>query len=157
MKILVISLAGIGDAFLATPLIHELRLNFPTATIDALVRWPGARDLLESNPHLNRVHHQNLIEAGSAKALKFLWPLRRERYDVSLNTYPQSKIHYRFVARLIKASQRLSHAYDNSSALDRKSTRLNSSHGSISYAVFCLKKNRPHSRRQSHCQHCQEQ
>src|SRR3989337_3789042 len=24
---------------------------------------------------------------------------------------------------------------------DRKSTRLNSSHGSISYAVFCLKKN----------------
>src|SRR6266542_6108889 len=26
--------------------------------------------------------------------------------------------------------------------LDRKSTRLNSSHGSISYAVFCLKKQR---------------
>src|SRR3989337_2930075 len=26
-------------------------------------------------------------------------------------------------------------------ALDRKSTRLNSSHGSNSYAVFCLKKN----------------
>src|SRR3989337_3883989 len=26
------------------------------------------------------------------------------------------------------------------STLDRKSTRLNSSHGSISYAVFCLKK-----------------
>src|SRR3989337_1581525 len=28
------------------------------------------------------------------------------------------------------------------SALDRKSTRLNSSHGSISYAVFCLKKHK---------------
>src|SRR5207245_9787620 len=27
-------------------------------------------------------------------------------------------------------------------ARDRKSTRLNSSHGSISYAVFCLKKNK---------------
>src|SRR5207245_7135878 len=27
--------------------------------------------------------------------------------------------------------------------LDRKSTRLNSSHGSISYAVFCLKKKTP--------------
>jgi len=119
MKILVISLAGIGDAFLATPLIHELRLNFPTATIDALVRWAGARDLLESNPHLNRVHHQNLIEANPANALKCLWQLRRERYDVSFNTYPQSKIHYRFVARFIQASQRLSHAYDNSSALDR--------------------------------------
>src|SRR2546429_7057633 len=27
--------------------------------------------------------------------------------------------------------------------LDRKSTRLNSSHGYISYAVFCLKKQKP--------------
>src|SRR5437868_12034351 len=32
--------------------------------------------------------------------------------------------------------------------LDRKSTRLNSSHVSISYAVFCLKKKQLHS---SHC------
>src|SRR6266542_5938375 len=30
---------------------------------------------------------------------------------------------------------------------DRKSTRLNSSHGSISYAVFCLKKKRKAERR----------
>src|SRR3712207_9003032 len=30
-------------------------------------------------------------------------------------------------------------------SLDRKSTRLNSSHANISYAVFCLKKkNKPH-------------
>src|SRR5699024_11463997 len=29
---------------------------------------------------------------------------------------------------------------------DRKSTRLNSSHVSISYAVFCLKKKTPHER-----------
>src|SRR5687768_18354685 len=29
---------------------------------------------------------------------------------------------------------------------DRKSTRLNSSHGYISYAVFCLKKKKPSSR-----------
>src|SRR3712207_9583348 len=32
---------------------------------------------------------------------------------------------------------------------DRKSTRLNSSHANISYAVFCLKKNRRHSHRVS--------
>src|SRR6266436_9529998 len=30
------------------------------------------------------------------------------------------------------------------SLLDRKSTRLNSSHGYISYAVFCLKKKKKH-------------
>src|SRR5690348_17775037 len=35
---------------------------------------------------------------------------------------------------------------------DRKSTRLNSSHPSISYAVFCLKKNK-HNLRQSYYTH----
>src|SRR3712207_7688578 len=30
--------------------------------------------------------------------------------------------------------------------LDRKSTRLNSSHANISYAVFCLKKKKQHKR-----------
>src|SRR2546421_6860346 len=38
---------------------------------------------------------------------------------------------------------------------DRKSTRLNSSHDQISYAVFCLKKkNNPH-RAAGACSHCQ--
>src|SRR2546429_3444263 len=39
--------------------------------------------------------------------------------------------------------QRVAHAKDRR-ALDRKSTRLNSSHGYISYAVFCLKKKKTH-------------
>src|SRR5258707_2320071 len=36
--------------------------------------------------------------------------------------------------------QTLSLTYDGKYILDRKSTRLNSSHANISYAVFCLKK-----------------
>src|SRR2546422_7645089 len=36
---------------------------------------------------------------------------------------------------------------------DRKSTRLNSSHGYISYAVFCLKKKKPERRRQRSVHH----
>src|SRR5258707_9674481 len=34
----------------------------------------------------------------------------------------------------------LEHVLDHREAADRKSTRLNSSHANISYAVFCLKK-----------------
>src|SRR5699024_11248442 len=44
-------------------------------------------------------------------------------------------------------------AYRTSIEIDRKSTRLNSSHVSISYAVFCLKKknnDQPHLGRTSH-------
>src|SRR2546422_3498937 len=36
------------------------------------------------------------------------------------------------------------HTVHSGSSRDRKSTRLNSSHGYISYAVFCLKKKKPH-------------
>src|SRR5437762_6722900 len=41
----------------------------------------------------------------------------------------------------------------NGRSLDRKSTRLNSSHRCISYAVFCLKKNNYHSHITQHKRH----
>ena len=119
MKILVISFAGIGDTFFATPLIHGLRANYPAAALDALVRWPGSKHLLEGNPHLNSVHQKNLIRAGKAEALRFLWQLRQQKYDLSLNTHPQSRVQSRAVARLINARVRVSHEYDNAGAWDR--------------------------------------
>jgi ADP-heptose:LPS heptosyltransferase len=119
VKILVISLAGIGDTLIATPLIRELRANYPAATIDALVMWPGAKDLLEHNPHVNRVFQKNLIQAGKIETVRFLWSLRRERYQLSINTHPQSRIHYRLAAWLTGAPVRLSHKYECFTALDQ--------------------------------------
>jgi ADP-heptose:LPS heptosyltransferase len=119
MKGLIISLAGIGDTLFATPLIHELRANFPQAQIDALVLWRGSCDVLEGNPHLGTIYQKNLIRASKPEALQFLGQLRKQRYDFSINTHPQSRIHYRLVARLISAPVRISHSYDGASVLDR--------------------------------------
>ena len=119
MKILVISLAGIGDTLFATPLLHELRANFPAATIDALVMWPGAKDLLENNPHVNRVFQKNLIQCGKLPALNFLRSLKKNGYDLSINTHPQSRIHYRLAAFFAGAQKRISHEYECSGVLDR--------------------------------------
>lgn len=118
-KILVISLAGIGDTLMATPLIHELRANFPAATIDVFVMWPASRELLEGNPHVNTILHKNLMKSGVFDTLPFFLQLRGKRYDVSINTYPQSRIEYRLVSRFIRARQRLSHIYDKWTILDR--------------------------------------
>jgi heptosyltransferase-2 len=112
VKILVISMAGIGDTLLSTPLIHELRLNFPEATIDILAMWAGSKDLLENNPHVNRVFQKNLIKCGRLEGLKFLWSLRAHKYDVSINTHPQSRSHYRIAARIVGARTRISHQYE---------------------------------------------
>jgi heptosyltransferase-2 len=117
--VLVISLAGIGDTLLATPLLHELRANFPTAELDALVLWAGSKDLLEDNPHLDTVFQKNFFKASKLETLRFLQPLRKTRYDISINTHPQSRIHYRLLARLIGARVRLSHRYECVGALDR--------------------------------------
>ena len=120
MKILVISLAGIGDTLFATPLIHELRANFPDATIDVLTKEAGARDLLESNPHINRVFYKNLMKCSKAETLRYLWSLRRERYQISINTHPQSRIHYRVAAFVAGAPKRISHEYECFNWIDRR-------------------------------------
>jgi len=119
MKILVISLAGIGDTLLATPLLRALREQRPDAVIDVLARWAGSRDLLAGNPNVNAFHQKNFIKGGALSNLKFLSSLRRQHYDVSINTHPQGKIVYRIIARLIGARLRLSHRYENYSLWDR--------------------------------------
>jgi len=111
MKILVISYAGTGDSLFATVLVHELRAIYPDAVIDLLVRWPGARDLLQGNPYLNTVFQKDLMKCTKAEAFRYLWDLRRRGYDVSINTHPQGKLLYRLVARFIGARRRLSHDY----------------------------------------------
>jgi ADP-heptose:LPS heptosyltransferase len=119
MKILVISLAGIGDTLIATPFIHELRANFPDAMIDAFVLSPGSKDLLEGNPHLNTIYQKNLIKEGALKSLPILLKLRRNRYDISINVHTLGRIHYRLVSRFIGANIRLSHEYENHDWIDR--------------------------------------
>jgi len=120
MKLLVISLAGIGDTLIATPFIRELRANFPDATIDVLAKEAGAKDLLENNPHINRVFQKNLLKCGKFAALRFLWSLRRHRYDISINTHPQSRMHYRVAALIAGARVRISHEYECFNWLDRR-------------------------------------
>jgi ADP-heptose:LPS heptosyltransferase len=118
LKLLILSLAGIGDTLIATPFLHELRANFPGASLEVLVRWPGSKNLLAGNPHLEAVHQKDFVADGLVSSLQFLAAMRRRRYDVSINTHPLSRIHYRVVARLIGAPIRLSHAYDNHGPLD---------------------------------------
>src|SRR3712207_7959091 len=72
------------------------------------------------------------IVAGDAKAFQARQHLRRESFvdlDYVEIRDTQSGAHQRLLRRR--------HGTDTQ---DRKSTRLNSSHANISYAVFCLKK-----------------
>src|SRR2546428_5424811 len=80
--------------------------------------------------HRQRIARETLdIYAPIANRLR-LDALYQELQDLSFkHLYP---IRYRVLAKAIKAAR--------GNRRDRKSTRLNSSHDQISYAVFCLKK-----------------
>jgi len=82
------------------------------------VLWPGSRDVLAGNPHLNTVFQKNLITGSPRDSLGYLWQLRARRYDISINTHPQSRRHYRVVAKIIGAPARISHDYDHANDLD---------------------------------------
>lgn len=118
-KLLVISLAGIGDTLQATPFLRELRLRYPAARIDVAVLWAGSAQLLHGNPNIDDVHQFNLIEGSRPAGLHFLLGLRRRHYDVSFTLHPQGRREYRIVTRLIGARRRLSHRYENQSWVDR--------------------------------------
>src|SRR2546429_3930945 len=62
------------------------------------------------------------------------------RSDSEKPTYPGDDIGYPALERWRQPSLWPAPILPPGLAIDRKSTRLNSSHGYISYAVFCLKK-----------------
>jgi heptosyltransferase-2 len=81
--------------------------------------WSGSKDLLEGNPHLDHVYQRNFLKEGRLGSLRFLRGLARRGYDLSINTHPQSRIHYRATARIIGAPVRISHVYECFGLVDR--------------------------------------
>ncbi len=118
-RILVLSLSGIGDTLMATPLLHELRLQYPSAALDVLVLWAGAAEVLRGNPHVREVIRHDFLKASRFASVARCVELRRRRYDLSINTHTQGRREYRLIARLIGARERLSHEYENQSWMDR--------------------------------------
>src|SRR5690606_41335872 len=72
--------------------------------------------------------------------------LRCPNLQLSLNIFPLLAFLFKFKLQFIlffaRTLQFPLQRFQLSRKLDRKSTRLNSSHVKISYAVFCLKKNK---------------
>src|SRR5699024_11959559 len=86
------------------------------------------KEILESKVERLEVENSSLEDKLTVANSKLL----EKEYDLS--KMPEIE----FKGRLV--IDRLEKGYEPKNKKDRKSTRLNSSHVSISYAVFCLKK-----------------
>jgi len=110
-KILVLALPGIGDALLATPMIELLRRAKPDAEIHAFLMFSSTREMYEQDPFIDQVHYYDFLKASKSGALKFVSDLRKLRFDVSINVYPQNRREYNLIAFLIGAKKRIAIRY----------------------------------------------
>src|SRR5690625_6068257 len=84
---------------------------------------------------------------------KTVWPFSSSTLNIAFGsvsvTVPSTSIASSFTIMLVSLLQ-INHSF-----VDRKSTRLNSSHVAISYAVFCLKKQTTNTHAHLHHQRAQ--
>ena len=91
LKILVMKFRNIGDVLLTTPLIENLKLNYPNAEIHTAVN-KGTEDMLTLNPNISKIH---IYDRGYVKKLpllkkikeevKFIKKIKKEKYDLVIN------------------------------------------------------------------------
>jgi heptosyltransferase-2 len=105
MKILILTLSGIGDALMFTPSLNLIKKDIPEAEIDALVMFKGAEDMYEKNPRINRVFYFDFLKEGFVSSLKFILSLRK-KYDTTINVYPSNRKEYNIINFLIGAQKR---------------------------------------------------
>lgn len=110
-RLLVLSLAGIGNSLLATPMLHRLKETFPSAKVSLLVMFEGSAQVLRYNPFVDEILLWNFLERGIGNSLLFLWGLRQRRFDWVLHTYPANRKAYNLVGTLLGGRRQIGHAY----------------------------------------------
>src|SRR5256886_2789237 len=138
----------------------DLVLTLPSATANAILSDTNTRII--QNPEVRSVDGQTAklrigdripiatgsfqagVGVGSTGGAGFVNPLVNTQFtylDVGVNIDLTPRVHPNRDISLKLKVEVSSHTGDQSiGGIDRKSTRLNSSHSQISYAVFCLKK-----------------
>ncbi len=111
-RILIISPLGLGNCLSAVPIIMKLKKTYSSTKIDILLGNKNWVDLFNESPCINRVY---LIQRERYfdifNALKILFPLRRQKYDLSICTFPSNNILFNIVAFIVNAKIRIVHKY----------------------------------------------
>lgn len=104
-KILIISLQGIGDLLLTTPLLYLLRKNFLNVKLYVLTLRSN-KEILFNNPNIDEIiAFDSRDRRNIFKILILLFNLRREYFDLTICAYP-SGLRSAFLGYLSGAAER---------------------------------------------------
>src|SRR2546430_15701732 len=122
---------------------HPLRQPVePAAHVHDLTRQPDPRFLRAVHRLQTRQPDHDAVSttASNARTCSASHPRPTSRLRPFCNRISTRESPAAFGAASVSCTSRNFTAVSSRNRLDRKSTRLNSSHSQISYAVFCLKK-----------------
>ncbi len=111
MKILINALSGNGDALMFSPTLKVLKEKIPDAIIDMLAMFKSVKEMYSESPYLNNIYFIDFLHQSKIKSLKEIGKIRKNKYDVSINTYPANRLEYNFLSYLLGAKKRIAHHY----------------------------------------------
>ncbi len=113
MKIVLLSLKGLGDTLMQIPLIRSLHGAFPEERITVLVPDGACEELFRNCPYARpvRISYRKPGLKLLNDIFKLLYFLRAERFDVSITAFPSNRIWYNLLAFWTGAPRRITHSY----------------------------------------------
>jgi len=108
-KILIISISGMGTTILFSSLLDSIKKQIPNAKIIFLVGSKYTRNFLQNNPNIDEIITWDFFKSGKISTIKFLLGLRKEKFDLSVNVYPNLRKEHNIISYLIGSKCRLSH------------------------------------------------
>lgn len=113
MKILILSLKGLGDTLMQVPFIRAVRAGDPAAEITILVPDPACASVFENCRYVKPVEVGFRRPGPSLlpETLRLLWSLRASKFDAVATTFPSNRVWYNLLARWTGAPLRITHSY----------------------------------------------
>lgn len=111
MKIILFCLPGMGDTIMFTPCLKPLREKYPKAKIVALTMFSASEEVLKNNPNLDQVILWEFLTQPKLHSLRFIWRLRKERFDLSITPFPAYRRDYHLISFAVGAEERIAHRF----------------------------------------------
>lgn len=106
-RILILSVAGVGDTLLFTPALKLLRNGFPNAHITMLVMYRASLELLQGSEYLDDIVWWPFLEKGYLRSLWFMLQLGRQGFDLCIKAFPAARWQYNLLSLLSRARYRI--------------------------------------------------
>ncbi len=96
---------------MASPAIATLHARPKEFRLTLLTMFPSVAEYLRDQQITEDVRLIQFLNMPKLKILRKVWPLRQERFDVSVIPYAMNRLGYNFMSRVIAANERIGFRY----------------------------------------------